>query len=68
MASAQQLWARQRDGFWRAHHEAWQRSELISANIARLRASRSRPSATGGQSSKPSRRLNSTSFFIDVAG
>jgi hypothetical protein len=28
MASEQQSWARQRDAFWRAHHEAWQRSEL----------------------------------------
>ena len=28
MASEQQPWKRQREDFWRAHHEAWKRSDL----------------------------------------
>ena len=28
MASGQRLWKRQREDFWRAHHEAWKRSDL----------------------------------------
>jgi hypothetical protein len=32
--------ARYGEAFWRAHHEAWKRSDLISGNIARCRACR----------------------------
>ena len=49
--------SRERHGeaFWRTHHEAWRRSEFeISESIAKLREFRSRRSATGGRSSKPS--------------
>jgi hypothetical protein len=28
MASEQRPWKRQREDFWRAHHEAWKRSDL----------------------------------------
>ena len=28
MADEHRSWARQREAFWRAHHEAWKRSEL----------------------------------------
>lgn len=28
MASEQRAWTRQREDFWRAHHEAWKRSDL----------------------------------------
>ena len=28
MADEQRLWARQREAFWRAHHDAWKRSDL----------------------------------------
>lgn len=60
---------RQRHGrsFWRAHHEAWKRSDLNQRQYPEAQGIRSKPLATGGRSSKPNRRLPCTSCSIDVA-
>jgi hypothetical protein len=64
MAEEIRSWARQGEAFWRAHHEAWKRSDLINGSIARLRASRSKASATGDRSSRLNRSLLSASCYI----
>jgi hypothetical protein len=50
------LLSRERYGeaFWRAHHEAWRHSELNQREYCEAQGFRSRRSATGGRSSKPS--------------
>ena len=36
MASEQRPWKRQREDFWRAHHEAWKRSDLNQRQYCEL--------------------------------
>jgi hypothetical protein len=59
--------ARYGEAFWRAHHEAWHRSDLNQREYCEAQAIRSRRSATGGPSSKQNRSCRRASCSIDVA-
>jgi hypothetical protein len=37
MAGEHRTWRRQDEGFWRAHHEAWKRSDLNQRQYVRRR-------------------------------
>ena len=45
------------EAFWRAHHEAWIQSELNQREYCEVMGFRSKRSAIGARSSKPSRQL-----------
>ena len=60
--------ARYGEPFWRSHHEAWRRSELNQREYCEVRGFRSRRSATGGRSSKPSRNRWNASCSTGAAG
>jgi hypothetical protein len=62
--------ARQRFGeaFWRAHHEAWQRSDLNQREYCQAQGIPLKAFGNGGRGSKPSRSRRSASCSTGVAG
>ena len=57
-------WRRQSEGFWRAHHDAWKRSDLNQRQYCEAEGIPLRPSGTGGRSLKPSHNHPSVSCSI----
>jgi hypothetical protein len=49
MADEHRAWARQGEAFWRAHHEAWKRSDLNQRQYCDAEGIHSRLSAIGVQ-------------------
>jgi hypothetical protein len=71
MADEHRSWARQREVFWRAHHEAWKRSELNQRQYCEAqriplkafgnwRAVQSRAAGAGAQAALPASPLKSS--------
>jgi hypothetical protein len=54
MADEHRTWRRQDEGFWRAHHEAWKRSDLNQRQYCEAEGIPLKAFATGVHSSKPS--------------
>ena len=65
MANENGAWTRQGETFWRAHHEAWTRSDLNQR--VKRKAFRSRRLATGDRCLKWSHSRPSGSCCIDDA-
>lgn len=51
MANENGAWTRQGEVFWRAHHEAWKRSDLNQRQYCEFQAYRRKLSRTGVRSS-----------------
>jgi hypothetical protein len=64
MASEQRPWKRQREDFWRAHHEAWKRSDLNQRQYCELHGLPQKASRTGARCSGSNRSPHSASCFI----
>jgi hypothetical protein len=66
MADEHRAWPRQGADFWRAHHEAWKRSDLNQRQYCEAEGIPLK--GTGVLSSKPSRSLLNASCSTGVAG
>jgi hypothetical protein len=61
-------WKRQGEAFWRAHHEAWKRSDLNQRQYCEAQGLRRRGSRTGVRSSELNRSQRNASCSTDAAG
>ena len=67
MADEPRRWTRQGEAFWRAHHEAWKRSDLNQREYCAAEGIPLRLSAIGARSSKPSHSRPSASCSTATA-
>ena len=67
MASEIGAWMRQGEAFWRAHHEAWKRSDLNQRQYCEAQAFPRKHSRTGARSSEPNRSRRCASCSIGEA-
>jgi hypothetical protein len=68
MADEHRVWPRQAAGFWRAHHEAWKRSDLNQRQYCEAEGTPLKALGNLRRSSKPSRSLPNASCSTGVAG
>jgi hypothetical protein len=68
MAKENRSWTRQGETFWRAHHEAWKRSDLNQRQYCEAQGIPLKAFATGEQCSAASRSCRSASCSTGVGG
>jgi hypothetical protein len=64
MANEQRAWRRQGEAFWRAHHEAWKRSDLNQRQYCEAEGIPLKAFGIGARSLKPSHSRRCASCFI----
>ena len=66
MVDGNGAWVRQGEGFWRAHHEAWKRSDLNQRQYCEFHGLRKRHLKTGARSSESNRILHNANCSTGV--